>query len=295
MARRFQVDWVHERAFQEMNRFPLDPVDKIEIAHRFENKRSWVRDAYVLLVRRQTPLSIDEARRVELLDSVRLFTAREYFRDAMSHAVSTPSVLNSSGSSSRLSYFRRNSAGTARQNAAPYPNPHSAAAGGSNWASGSLQTSQQPSLAHGLVAAGLGPLVAPVPPSSWNLSTSQQQSAPSVPAWLLQQQQQAHQQQQQQAQLQQMQAIQQAQQQHHHQQPSQQISMHHTNPAMLYQQQSSVAAGLAGPLSLMMPGVMSQTPLSINSDADEQALAERIVDAVFEFKPSETPSSPLSW
>jgi hypothetical protein len=186
MARRFQVDWVHERAFQEMSRFPLDPVDKIEIAHRFENRRSWVRDAYVTLVRRIAPLSIDEARRVELLDSVRLFTAREYFRDAMSHAVSTTTVVNSSGSSSRLSYFRRNTLGTARQNAAPYPSPHSA--GGSNWSgSSSAHTSQQPSLAHGLVAAGLGPLVAPVPPSSWNLSQTQQQPSPSVPSWLVHQ------------------------------------------------------------------------------------------------------------
>jgi hypothetical protein len=91
----------------------------------------------------------------------------------------------------------------------------------------------------------------------------------------------------------QLQAQQQGQQAAHHQQ--QQMAMHHTNPAMMYQQQSSVAAGLASPLSLMMPSLMSQTPLSINSDADEQALAERIVDAVFEFKPSETSPTQLAW
>lgn len=57
IARKLQIEWIHERAFEELSKYPLDAIDKVVIAQRFEDKRWIVRQAYVTLVRREKPLS----------------------------------------------------------------------------------------------------------------------------------------------------------------------------------------------------------------------------------------------
>ncbi|KAH7102141.1 hypothetical protein BKA62DRAFT_700331 [Auriculariales sp. MPI-PUGE-AT-0066] len=279
VAGKFQVDWAHERAFQEISRLPLDPVEKVAMAQPFEDKRSWVRSAYVELVRRQTPLTVEEAQRIGLVDSTKLGQAREYYRDAMYNASTnlSPTVTTPTGSGSRFPIFRRSNT-VARNSAAPYQNPHhqQQPGAGGTWSgpTGSVQHQhQQSSLALGLVTAGLGPLVAPAPPSTWHptVAAPQGYAAPNPQYW-------------QQLQSQQIQLL--------NNTPSMPIQQGQQMPSMMMHQpmqaqhvQPSLAAGLAGPLSIIMPGALPSPPLVINGTADEMTLAGRIVDAVFNFSP----------
>ncbi|EJD46918.1 hypothetical protein AURDEDRAFT_113557 [Auricularia subglabra TFB-10046 SS5] len=253
VAHKLDIEWIHERAFQEMARFPLDPVDKVEIAQRFDDKRHWVREAYVAIVRRETYLSIEEAQRIGLVDSTKLAQARELFR---THIFQTTIQSNNPIPQPQRGGVLRRATTGARH--APYPSPQNiqqqqySGLGQFNIIQQQLQQLQGPpqqvyaftqgqaqagpsshSVAHGL-AAGLAPATAIA-------QFLPQQQPPQQPPPL---------------------AIAQA---------------YNMNP-----QGMGIAAAITQPARMLMPAGTWNPPSPQFYD-DDQAVAERIVDMVFDF------------
>lgn len=265
IAHRLEVEWIHERAFQEMARFPLDPVDKVVIAQRFEDKRYLVREAYVALVRRENTLTIDEAQRIGLVDSTRLAQAREMFRDHMhSMQLQNAPAHSSAGPVARGGVLRRASVAPRH---APYSIPFHGGGTSVAYAQAmqqSMQSMQQSygppppqpgpsmhSIAHGL-ASSLAPVLA---------SSSSMYSYPQGPP----------------------------------QTSSSQIYLA-TNlalpppPPPPTQSQSSLALGITQPARMLMQ--FGYQPY--DAEAQQQAIAEQCVDAIFGFGAEAQQASPIS-
>ncbi|KZV89443.1 hypothetical protein EXIGLDRAFT_771791 [Exidia glandulosa HHB12029] len=284
IAHKLEVEWIHERAFAEMARMPLEPVDKVVIAQRFDDKRHLVREAYVVLVRRENALTIEEAQRIGLIDSTRLAHARELFREHL-HVFQLQNMASGQPApSGRGGGVLRRASAAPRHS--PYSIPysyHSVSGGSSSGGSaaqniiqqmyaGPPQPSQQQlqqqyqqqqqqagamhSIAHGL-ASSLAPVLA-------SASAPQMYQYPPP----------AHSQQLPQLQLAQS---------YYQLAPTQQ---HQPQPGP---SSSAVAMGITQPARMLMPYNFSQ----FDQEAQLQAIAEQCVDAVFGFN-TEGGSSPTS-
>jgi len=73
------MEKVHNRAIRELEGMKLDPVDRIVLAME-HNVPEWLDPAYVELCKREDPLREDEAERVGLNVTVKLYWAREKIR-----------------------------------------------------------------------------------------------------------------------------------------------------------------------------------------------------------------------
>ncbi|KAJ7605610.1 hypothetical protein DFH06DRAFT_1113028 [Mycena polygramma] len=77
LATRWKFADIRELAIRELGTFELDPVEKIELAHRYHLKRQWAYGAYVALCARPHALDIIEGRQLGIETTVNIAFARE--------------------------------------------------------------------------------------------------------------------------------------------------------------------------------------------------------------------------
>jgi hypothetical protein len=79
ISNKFKLEKVHKRAITALERTQLDPVDKIDLAVKHDVPE-WLDPAYIELCKREDPLREEEAEKVGLNTTVKLYRAREKVR-----------------------------------------------------------------------------------------------------------------------------------------------------------------------------------------------------------------------
>ncbi|KAK7029792.1 hypothetical protein R3P38DRAFT_2931273 [Favolaschia claudopus] len=77
LATRWKFLDIRELAIRELGAFEMDPVEKIELQHRYQIKRQWAYSSYIALCSRNHALDVIEGRQLGIETTVNVAFARE--------------------------------------------------------------------------------------------------------------------------------------------------------------------------------------------------------------------------
>ncbi|KAF7373438.1 hypothetical protein MSAN_00553400 [Mycena sanguinolenta] len=77
LATRWKFPDIRELAIRELGAFEMDPIEKIELQHRYGIKRQWAYNAYVALCSRPHALDVIEGRQLGIETTVNVAFVRE--------------------------------------------------------------------------------------------------------------------------------------------------------------------------------------------------------------------------
>jgi hypothetical protein len=77
LSTRWEFDDIRELAIKQLLEHKIEPVEKIELEHKYKITRQWAYDAYIDLCSRRPPLTSEEAERLGIETATLINQARE--------------------------------------------------------------------------------------------------------------------------------------------------------------------------------------------------------------------------
>jgi len=77
LCTKWEIKDVKSLASRELSSMDLDPIEKIEFQQKNDLNAQWAYEAYISLCSRAGPLTVEEARRLGIEITVKIFTVRE--------------------------------------------------------------------------------------------------------------------------------------------------------------------------------------------------------------------------